>query len=322
MKPFYLIFSLFFFTALVFAETPDWTIVLPRCEDTSVRHYNLITWNKDSKPSQEREFTGELEQLYYAVRTFFRNTLDEEKKLTPQKDKRQGIFFNETKQRYRVVFYRDKEDYVNSLKNTLKETEKVNEAMLKNSLGFYHPLTRTCYFFSSPDKADERVLAQMRKTIFHEGTHQLLQDIKGCTGLPGTENNFWIAEGIAMVMETFQIHNDRYTIGNAKDNRLYAAKTHRFDKGGLFFYVPFEVLVKMGKEEYQGQLKLARLYSQSAGMTHFLLFYENGKYRRAALELLRQVYAGTSKPETLSNLTKQSCKTLDREYGEFIKSVP
>jgi hypothetical protein len=303
-------------SAVLFADSPM-QIVLPKTEvntDTfkieqqrnglwtiTTEHYDIITTHSAAAGIE----TGErLEHLYSAWKQLFYEALYGKEKAAVK-----------TQQRLRVFVYKNKEDYVQNLKSS----ERGIEPMLRESHGFYHPRRQTAYFYPVSEDMDKATADSVHKTLYHEGTHQLFQEVnRKATLLPGARNNFWLAEGIAMVMETFQIKDDCYTVGDADDNRLYAAKTHRFDKK-YFFYVPFADIVKMGREQFQTNPKLARLYSQSAGIAHFLMFYENSKYRPAMMELLRQIYGGSAKPESLSKLTGQPYETLDGEYETFLK---
>jgi hypothetical protein len=219
--------------------------------------------------------------------------------------------------RHRVYVFRDKQDYVSFLKNL----EQGFEAQLRESNGFYHPQRFVSYFFPVSGNMDEFDADTVRKALYHEGTHQLFQEARPKSNLPGVRNNFWVVEGIAMFMETFRVEGNQYKLGNKDDSRLFAAKAHRFDPEYLF-YLPFEQTVMLGRKEFQNHSRLARLYSQSAGMTHFLMLDRNGQYRFATLELLRQVYTGSAKPDTLSKLTGHSYRELDQEYTEFLKTVP
>lgn len=309
----------FLFSATVFAETPM-QIVLPRTETAqkafkiekirndlwtvTTEHYEIITRHSAEAGEKTGQYLEHLENVWHQL---FHDTL------RPSPPKKSSAVFP----RLRVFLYKDKEDYVQNL----KQSEPGIEPMLRESHGFYQLWRRTAYFYPVSPNMDKATADSVHKTLYHEGTHQLFQETGRNTKLfPGVRNNFWLVEGIAMLMETLKIDGEQYTVGDPDDNRLYAAKVHRFDKE-YYFYVPFNKLVKMGKNTFQSQPKLARLYSQSAGMTHFLMFYDGGKYRPAMLELLRLIYTGAAQAESLSELTNQSYEELDKQYEEFLKEL-
>ncbi|MDR0337285.1 MAG: hypothetical protein LBI18_09365 [Planctomycetaceae bacterium] len=277
----------------------------------ATEHYDLLT---NHSLEEGVRLSRRLEHLYRAWKMLFFNMLLSEEKLAK--------LFTEslsggTLPRHRVYVFRDKQDYVAFLKNL----EPGFEMQLRESNGFYHPQRFISYFFPVSADMDQFDADTVRKALYHEGTHQLFQEARPKSNLPGVRNNFWIVEGIAMFMETFRIEENQYKIGNKNDSRLFAAKAHRFDPDYLF-YLPFDQTTALGRKEFQTHPRLARLYSQSAGMTHFLMLDRQGQYRYAIFELLRQVYSGSAKPNTLSKLTERSYQELDQEYTEFLKTVP
>jgi hypothetical protein len=277
----------------------------------ATEHYDLLT---NHSLEEGVRMSRRLEHLYRAWKMLFFNTLLNEEKLAK--------LFTEsppttTLPRHRICVFRNKQDYV----YFLKDLEQGFEAQLRESNGFYHPQRFISYFFPVSADMDTFDADTVRKTLYHEGTHQLFQEARPKSNLPGVRNNFWIVEGIAMFMETFRIEENQYKLGNQEDSRLFAAKAHRFDPE-YFFYLPFEGTVALGRKDFQTHPRLARLYSQSAGMTHFLMLSQNGRYRYATLELLRQVYTGAARPNSLSKLTGRSYQELDKEYTEFLKNVP
>ncbi|MDR1963878.1 MAG: hypothetical protein LBQ50_08875 [Planctomycetaceae bacterium] len=277
----------------------------------ATEHYNLTT---NHSLEEGVQMARRLEHLYRAWKMLFFNTLLSEEKLAELFTK---PLPGGTLPHHRVYVFRDKQDYV----SFLKDSEPGFEPQLRESNGYYHPQRFISYFFPVSAKMDEFTADTVRKALYHEGTHQLFQEARPKSNLPGVRNNFWIVEGIAMFMETFRIEGNHYKLGNQDDSRLFAAKAHRFDPD-YFFYLPFEKTVSLGRKEFQSHSRLARLYSQSAGMTHFLMLGQDGRYRHAVLELLRRVYTGAARPESLSQLTGRSYQELDEEYTEFLKTVP
>ena len=101
--------------------------------------------------------------------------------------------------------------------------------------------------------------------------------------------------------------------------RLQAARHRRIVDE---YYVPLAELTALGMTDLQERPDLARLYSQSAGLASFFIDGAGGRYRDAFRELLAAIYAGRDEPDTLAKLTGRSYEELDREYLEFMKSLP
>ena len=213
-----------------------------------------------------------------------------------------GAKIEPAQHRHKVILYRDKREYVTRLLHIEPDIARTN--------GFYHAPSKTAYFFSTE-----------AKIVFHEGTHQILAERFFHEKIPAFRNNFWAVEGIALFMETLKIEEKRYTIGSIRADRLYSAKVYRFDQN---HNLPIRRLTAMSVAEIQSSSnrELQRIYSQSATLTHWLMFAERGRYREALFELLRQTYCDEAKPETLSELTGLSYEELDAKYAEFLKTIP
>jgi hypothetical protein len=86
--------------------------------------------------------------------------------------------------------------------------------------------------------------------------------------------------------------------------------------------VPLAELCALGMIELQARPDLPKLYSQSAGLASFLIDGQNGRYRPAFRELLAAIYAGRDTADTLAEAAGVSYAQLDREYFEFMQSLP
>ena len=212
--------------------------------------------------------------------------------------------------RHRVLLYRNKDDYVTNLRPI-----EPNKEMLALSGGYYHLATKTAYFFPVDDSMDEFDAEYVRKTPYHEGTHQLFLETRPLRRTPQTVN-FWVVEGIAMFMETLRVEDNHYVLGDADDDRLEAARRHKHEHN---FYVPFDTLVRLNQHSFVSYPQVHRLYSQAAGITHFLMLAESGRYRDGVVQLLRLVYSGADRADSLSRLTDRSFQRLDEEYDRFLK---
>ena len=201
--------------------------------------------------------------------------------------------------RHQVVYFRDRADYLKSLKEVFPDIEI--------SVGFYQSRLRTAYFYAD-NKNDYR-------TLYHEATHQLFHESRPVSPKTGQLTNFWITEGIAMYMESLQVRDGYYELGGFDDQRMLAAR-YRLLKDQ--FYVPLAELVGYGREKIQKDPRIATLYSQSAGLTHFLIHDDHARYRDALVSYLTAVYSAQDTEQTLPKLTGASFAELDKQYKEFM----
>ncbi len=201
--------------------------------------------------------------------------------------------------RHQVVFFRDRDDYNRSLRAAMPNIEV--------SIGAYIPNMRRAYFFAG-DEYDDR-------TLYHEATHQLFQESTKVVPNPGSRANFWIVEGIALFMESLHREGQYWALGGREDVRLHAARVRLMRDD---FYIPLAEFTQFGMEPFQNDPRIATLYSQAAGLTHFLVFYNGGAYRDALVQYLMLVYSGRDTPQTLAELLGADYAEIDRQYRQFI----
>ncbi|MGD0653232.1 MAG: DUF1570 domain-containing protein [Thermoguttaceae bacterium] len=202
----------------------------------------------------------------------------------------------------KVVCFRDHEEYIRTLQPAMPN--------IGISVGLYFDSTRTAYFFAGKDSDD--------RTIYHEATHQLFHESRKVAPNVGQNGNFWVIEGIAMYMESLKKEDGYYVLGGFDDQRMVAARYRLLHDG---FYVPLEQLTGYGMEKLQNDPKIATLYSQSAGLTNFLIHYDHGRYRDALVSYLTAIYTGRDGPDTLAQLTGTDYGELDKQYRLYMEQA-
>jgi hypothetical protein len=205
--------------------------------------------------------------------------------------------------RHQVVYFRNQNDYNHALGTAFPNIDK--------TIGAYLQQTRRAYFFAGPE-ADDR-------TIYHEATHQLFHESRPIVADVGRRWNFWVVEGIAMYMESLREQDGFYVLGGFDDQRVHAAQYRLLNDN---FYVPLSDFTSYGMERLQTDPRVATLYSQAAGLTNFLVFAQNGRYRDALVAYLVVVYSGRDEPGTLSGLTSTNYSDLDRQYRHYMEAAP
>ena len=201
---------------------------------------------------------------------------------------------------YEVFLYRDKADYVQDLRSAQPQIDK--------TIGIYFDNRRRAYFFMGEEN--------YAGNTYHEATHQLFQETRRVPRNIGQRDNFWIVEGIALYFESLIPHNGYCTLGGLDVGRVPAARV-RLGEG---FYVPFTRLTALGTREIQQDPNIAKLYSQAAGQTTFLMHGGAGQYRTPLVDYLIAVYSNRADARTLFQLTNASGTELDRQYQAFMQS--
>jgi hypothetical protein len=202
-----------------------------------------------------------------------------------------------------VVYFRDKQQYHQALKPIMPD--------VGISMGLYVPANRTAYFHAGSEDSE--------RTMYHEATHQLFQQSRRVGDDVGRKANCWLIEGIAMYMETLRREGDCFVLGGLGDVRMEAARYHLEKKD---FYLPFHKLVRMGVQDVQGHPEIAKLYSQIAAMTNFLMHDADGRYRDALVSCLAAIYDGSQDPGLLARATGTDYAELDKQYQAYMKIAP
>ena len=208
---------------------------------------------------------------------------------------------------FRVFYHRDRDDYVAALKS--------RQPRIGETLGIYFDAQREAHFFAGAEED--------AGTLYHEAVHQLFQESRSAAKRVGGTANFWIIEGVACYFETLTEHRSPdgglyFTVGEGTAGRLPGAR-ERLKEGS---YVPLAELLRLGKSDVQQREDIAKLYSQSAGLTALLIDGEQGRYREPLVQYLEAVYAGRDDTTTLENVTGASCPQLDDAYRRFMESLP
>ena len=205
--------------------------------------------------------------------------------------------------RHKVMYFRNRAEYNLALKR--------RQPNIEITTGYYEGKTSTAYFFAADEQDDSN--------LYHEATHQLFGETRAVSSTAGRDANFWIIEGIACYLESL-VENENYcTIGGVDAIRLENARTRLLrDK----FYVPLAELTAIGMNALQRDPRISPLYSQSSGLTYFLMYDHGGRYRDALVDYLVAIYTAHDLPETLAELTRTPYTELDRNYRRFIESIP
>ncbi|MGD9633810.1 MAG: DUF1570 domain-containing protein [Pirellulales bacterium] len=282
----------------------------PGRDGWQVRTDNFLVVSNDSQQAAA-ELAARLERLYQIWRQLFAGFSYSDREV-------KQLFAGEREPRerhrpFRVVYHRDKQDYVHKLQR--------RQPRIAETLGIYFDADREAHFFAGDDT---NVDSQNIATLYHEAVHQLFQETRPAARQVGRDANFWIVEGIATYFETLREHRDPaaglyYTIGESSAGRLPAARERLLVSG---FYVPLDELTRLGKEPLQRFPELAKLYSQSAGLAAMLMDGDGGRYREPLVKYLIAVYAGRDDSASLAEAAGAMNSELDAAYRRYLESLP
>jgi hypothetical protein len=257
-------------------------------------HFRIAT--NDSEASA-RQLAEALERLHCAWQQLFFATWHEETPWIAAPAAR-GVP-RRAQSSHQVVLFRSHDDYVAHLR-TIEPRAAVTR-------GYYHAATRTAYFVGGEHPATA--------TWYHEATHQLFHERQRTAREVGHASNFWIVEGIAMYLESLHHRGPRLGVGGLEADRLQMARYRALREG---FFVPLDRFTAFGQAEWQAHPRIHAIYSQAAGLTHFLIHAEQGRYRPVVESLLRLVYAGKDEPASLFELAAASPAELEASYRRFL----
>lgn len=201
--------------------------------------------------------------------------------------------------RFRVVFFKDKEEYFSKLEPLVRG--------VRVSSGYYSGDQRISFFYDG----DEKVQATWR----HELTHQLFRESGRAKGDNLEQQFIWLDEGIATYFESLSDFGGYVTLGGFDASRLQHSRIRRLLEN---FHVNVKELSGIGRSELQKRSDIRRLYSEAAGLSDMLMNDENGRYEKRLIKFLTLVYKGKLKPGTFEKIIGKTFKEIDDRYAEYL----
>ncbi|HMP78045.1 MAG TPA: hypothetical protein PKD54_01210 [Pirellulaceae bacterium] len=203
--------------------------------------------------------------------------------------------------RFKIILFANRQQYLDALTNLIPGVE--------NSSGYYNDRLQTSFLYADPDPTIE-------ETWRHELTHQLFQESIRARRGAFDANSLWLGEGIAMYLESIRDFDEFATLGGWDARKLQFARMRRLR---LQQHRPLAELAVMSGEQFQRDPDVRQLYSQAAGLCHFLMVGEHGALRTQTVELLSAVYRGRIQPTAVEQILARSFDTLDHDYANFLR---
>ncbi len=204
------------------------------------------------------------------------------------------------RRQHKVVLFASRDEYIRRLQPA--------EPQVTMSTGMYRDVVSTSFFY-----VDEPVRVDVWR---HEVTHQLFQEILQADPGVGNASGFWAVEAIALYLESARRGDGYYELGGIDARRLQYARYRALNEQ---YYVPIGALSRFGKQQLQSHADIRKLYSQSAGLAHFLMDGAHAAYRPAFIEYLGELYRLGARAQSLAVLAGVEDAQLDYGYHEYLK---
>ncbi|HEY5316267.1 MAG TPA: hypothetical protein VIK18_27305 [Pirellulales bacterium] len=265
--------------------------------DIETEHYHVRT---DHSLEEGVRLAARLERLYRAWQQLFVAYYVSEAEL--RRAFAGGTIEPRRRVRHQVTYFRNRDEYV-------AEMQKI-DPRVGMTTGYYYPPQRKAFFFVPAEPDDS--------TVYHEATHQLFGEMRPVVPLPGREANAWVLEGVACFMESLVERDGFCVLGGVNAVRLSGARQRLLVDS---FYVPLAELVGLSMERLQSDQRIRGLYTEASGLTYFLVFDGQGRFRDTLVAYLVAIYTGRDRTGTLAQLTGSDYSRLDAEYRAFVQST-
>ncbi|PQO47298.1 hypothetical protein [Blastopirellula marina] len=244
------------------------------------------------------ELAEKLEQLYSAWEQTFFDFWSNGRQLQSYFD---GATPSPSRKKFHIAYFRSQQEYVDYLTPL--------EPQAAMTLGIYLFNKEEAYFFASDDAAAQ-------STWLHEATHQLFHEYRSAPADIGVEANFWAIEGAALYMESVRMFDGYCTIGGFDASRLQFAR-NRYLVGG--FHMPVQELTAMSRDDLQKHADIRPLYSEAAGLAHYLMDGDQAAHRTKFIDYLRSIYLRRDHARALEEMTGLTATAIDANYKQFLE---
>ncbi len=213
------------------------------------------------------------------------------------------------KKKHAVLFFASRNHYLQHVK-----AEHGNEPLLLQSAGFFGPCgaIKASHCYKSEEAADIA-------TMLHEVTHQLFDETKEERSY-GSKGNNWVPEGIASYIETWEKVNGKWHPGrNVNHERLQVAKAFLAANPGW----SLSSFLAIDNRDFHQQNRGLN-YALSEALAHFLMHYDNERYREDFVRFIAVYYEGKAHEGSLYEHLQipgpeaKRAETLEREFKEYM----
>jgi hypothetical protein len=214
-----------------------------------------------------------------------------------------------------VYYFGSKDEYVDYL--TPRQGPEI-----AHSLGFYDPPKAgankrlPAYFFRDPNGQ-----LPMTTTLYHEVSHQLLFETAGSNAYTRNVGNYWVFEGLGTYFETISPQPDgAIEVGGLVGRRMEEAIRLVADQARA---IPLAEFIELDQASFNSKDRIYAHYQQAMALAVFLMQWQQGTYRDAFLDYVRDAYRGRIRHgpgRSLQERLGQSYTVVDSQLRAFLKN--
>ncbi|MEX2359293.1 MAG: hypothetical protein WEE51_13275, partial [Pirellulaceae bacterium] len=259
-------------------------------------HFEVTT---NLSEAEGLELGEELELVYSAWEQLFFSFWSSPRQLTSYFE---GGMPSASRRKFKVVYFKTRAEYVGYLEKT--------EPRIGITQGIYLFDQQQVFLYHNTEAHD------LRPNWYHEVAHQLFQEYRTAPGDVGANANFWMVEGVALYFESLRPFEGYVTLGGIDARRLQFARNRKLVGD---FYVPLAELTALSRRELQRDERISAIYSQAAGLAHFLIDGDNAQLREPMIEYLKLIYRKRDDPHSLEKSVGVPLPQLDASYAKFLE---
>ena len=119
-----------------------------------------------------------------------------------------------------------------------------------------------------------------------------------------------------MYFESLTEFPRRVVLGGFDGRRIQFARIRALKEQ---FYVPVGELTSFDQKEFQTHPQVQKVYSQSAGLAHYLMSTDHGGLQPKLCEFLRLSYLGKLKKDSFPKIIGLTMEEIDAAYPDFLQ---
>jgi hypothetical protein len=277
----------------------------------ATEHFEIQT---DVPLGEAIEFARRLESFYDLFFTLMADVMGENLPLA-RRFRSSSLTGESSYRPHQVFYFASKDEYVEHLRTTAGSE-------IDQSLGYYNPPRpgkgnrAPAYFFRDPGGQ-----LPVTATLYHEVSHQLLFETAGPNAYTKNAGNYWVFEGLGTYFETVTPQSDgSLEVGGLVGERIAAARQSL--AAGRF--LPLTQFLLLDQNSFNRPDRIHANYQEAMALAVFLMQWNDGGYRDAFLDYVRDAYRGRIKRGTgraLEDRVGQPLRVLENEFRTFLAAA-
>jgi len=205
---------------------------------------------------------------------------------------------------FEIYYYRSRDQYKHYLRRVIRDAADW-------SAGVYVPSLRRSHFFYDPrmDKG----------TVTHEATHQLFAEARALPDRRRMDSDFWVVEGAACYMENLHRQGRRIVLGSTRSGKLWHAR--QLARQNKLMRLPDFVGLSVRQFQLSNPASLRLCYAQATALFHFLMEYDDGRYKEPLVEYIEDVYTGRAGRGVLARRLGESLHSLEKKFLPYVSKL-